>query len=142
MTNENKLVLNEDKKECSTYTDAEIFNLKEYIEKLKQERKEWQQEYKFRKIQRKTLTKQKINLERQGQPLDTNALTESQRAFIAARPNYENICRNTQKLHDTVLKITTLNQLVCKLNQRFMEKMEDNIARTTKKVIELSETKI
>ncbi|XP_014476712.1 PREDICTED: uncharacterized protein LOC106745533 [Dinoponera quadriceps] len=118
--------------------DAETFNLEKYIEKLKQERKDWLQEYRNRRIQRKNLTKQKAIVEKQRQLLDMNILTDSERAFVKARPNYEYICNNSRKLPDLALRISMLSQLVCKLDKRFMEKMESNISRATKKLIEMS----
>ena len=123
--------------ECIVQNDAEAFNLKEYIEKLRQERNDWQQEYRNRKTQRKNLTKQKTSME--GQVLDINILTESERDFLLTRPNYEYICQNSQKILDATLKISTLSQHVHKLNQKFIEKMENNISTATKNVIKLSE---
>lgn len=117
----------------------EAFNLKEYIEKLKHERKTWQEECKKRKIERRSLTKDKESIERQGQVLDLNILSESERTFLLKRPDYEYICKNNQKLVDVALKISTLNQLIHKLNQRFMEKMESNISKATSNVIKMSE---
>lgn len=111
--------------------------MKDYIEKLRQERKDWQQEYRKRKTQRKNLTKQKTNLN--GQIFDINILTESERGFLLARPNYEHVCQNGQKILDAALKISTLSQHVHRLNQKFIEKMENNIYTATKNVIKLSE---
>ncbi|XP_032672828.1 uncharacterized protein LOC116844852 [Odontomachus brunneus] len=136
-TNKTELASNE--YEEDTQTGVESFDLEKYIEKLKQERKDWQQEYKKRKSQRKNLTKQKAIAESQGQLLDLNILTKSERAFIRARPNYEYICKNSQKLSDVALKISTLSQVVNKLNQRFMEKMENNISRASRDIIEMLE---
>lgn len=113
--------------------------MKEYIEKLRQERKDWQQEYKKRKTQRRNLSKQKTNVEGQGQVHDINVLTEAERTFVLTRPNYEHICRNSQKLQDVALKISTLSHNVHKLNRRFMERMEKNVAKATADVIKLSE---
>jgi len=113
--------------------------LREYIEKLKHERKNWQEEYKKRKIKHRILTKEKANMEQQGQSLDINVLSESERTFLLKRPNYEYICKNTQKLLDIALKINILNQLIRKLNQTFMETMENNISKATTKIIKMSE---
>lgn len=129
----------ENKGEYAADTNVETFNLKEYVGKLKQERKDWQQEYKNRKIRRKNLAKQKINLEKQGQPLDINILTESERVFLMSRPNYEHMCKSSKNLSNMALKISILNQLVCKLNKQFMKKMEDNISRATRDVIKMVE---
>lgn len=119
--------------------ENETFNLKKYIEKLRQERKDWQKEYRSRKTQRKNLAKQKASLETQGQAFDINILTESDRTFLLTRPNYELICQNNQKTLDAALKISLLSQHIQKLNQKFMEKMENNISIATKNVIKLSE---
>ncbi|XP_039311412.1 uncharacterized protein LOC105195986 isoform X2 [Solenopsis invicta] len=54
ITNGNTFTPNKDK-ECIAKNDVEAFDLKEYIEKLRQERKDWQQEYKKRKTQRRNL---------------------------------------------------------------------------------------
>ncbi|EFN89382.1 uncharacterized protein LOC105185314 [Harpegnathos saltator] len=137
--NGTKLTLNKNDEQANNQTDAGIFNLEEYIKKLKQERKDWQQEYKNRKIQRKNLAKEKTIMESQGQLLDINILTESERAFITARPDYEYICKNGQKLSDVALKISILSRLVHKLNQRFMENMENNMSRAVKDIIKMSE---
>ncbi|XP_011688063.1 PREDICTED: uncharacterized protein LOC105450104 [Wasmannia auropunctata] len=131
-----RLTSNKDEGECNAKDEA--FNLKEYIERLRQERRDWQQEYRSRKTQRRNLTKQKASAEGQGQVLDINVLTEAERAFVLTRPNYEHICRNSQKLLDVALRISTLSQHVHKLNRRFMEKMEDNISRATVNVIKRS----
>ncbi|XP_036142410.1 uncharacterized protein LOC105833687 isoform X2 [Monomorium pharaonis] len=112
ITNGNRFASNKDEETCNTKNDIEAFNLKEYIEKLKQERKDWQQEYRKRKTQRRNLIKQKISMEEQGQILDIN---------------------------DVALRISTLSQNVHKLNRRFMERMESNIAKATVQVIKISE---
>lgn len=125
--------------ECVVQNDAEASDLKDYIEKLRQERKEWQREYKKRKTQRKNLTKQKLSVEEQGQVLDLNILTESDRTFLLTRPNYEYICQNSQKTLNAALKISILSQHIHKLNQKFMEEMKSNIYTATKNVINFSE---
>ncbi|KYN27600.1 PREDICTED: uncharacterized protein LOC108771137 [Trachymyrmex cornetzi] len=137
ITNRNRP--NQKEKECNAKDTVEAFNLREYIDKLRQERKDWQQEYRNRKTQRKNLTKQKTSTERQGQNLDINVLTEAERAFVFTRPNYEHICKNSQKLLDVALKISKLSQHVHKLNEKFMERMKNNISKATVNVIEISE---
>ncbi|EFN67675.1 hypothetical protein EAG_00737 [Camponotus floridanus] len=124
-------------KEGIAENKTETFNLKKYIEELRQERKAWQKEYKSRKTQRKDLAKQKTSLEKQA--FDISILTESDRAFLLTRPNYELICQNSQKTLDAALKISLLGQHIQKLNKKLMEKMENNISTATKNVIKLSE---
>lgn len=78
-------------------------------------------------------------MEAQGQVLDINVLTEAERAFVLTRPNYEHICKNSQKLLDVALKISTLSQHIHILNRKFMERMEDNISKATVNIIKISE---
>ncbi|XP_018055205.1 PREDICTED: uncharacterized protein LOC108691804 [Atta colombica] len=139
---DNEVIINgngPNQKECNAKDAVEAFKLREYIDKLRQERKDWQQEYRNRKTQRKNLIKQKTSTEGQGQILDINVLTEAERAFVLTRPNYEHICKNSQKLLDVALKISKLSQHVHKLNEKFMERMKDNISKATANVIEISE---
>ncbi|XP_029160382.1 uncharacterized protein LOC114932387 [Nylanderia fulva] len=135
--NRNRFSSSKVNEECIAQKDVEAFNLKEYIEKLKQERKDWQQEYRERKTQRKNLTKQKNSMK--GQVFDENLLTESERDFLLSRPNYEHIYQNNQKIVDAALKISTLSQHVHRLNQKFIEKMENNISTATKNIIKLED---
>jgi len=139
IANEDKLTPNKNEEEYNAKNGVEAFSLKEYIDKLRQERKNWQQEYRNRKTQRKNLTKQKTNVEGQEQVLDINILKESERAFVLTRPNYEHLCKNSQKLLDMALKISILSQHVNKLNRRFMERMEGNISKATVNIIKISE---
>lgn len=85
------------------------------------------------------MTKQKTSAEAQGQILDINVLTETERTFVLTRPNYEHICKNSQKLLDVALKLSTLSQHVQKLNRRFMERMESNVSKATVNIIKMSE---
>ncbi|EZA48884.1 hypothetical protein DMN91_005698 [Ooceraea biroi] len=134
-----KFTPEENKGDLNVQNDVDTFNLKEYTKKLKDERTNWQEEYRRRKIERRDLAKEKASMEEEGQTLDINILSESERTFLLKRPNYEYFCKNNQKLLDVALKISMLNQLVRKLNQRFMEKMEDNISQSTRSIIEMSE---
>ncbi|KAI4501180.1 hypothetical protein M0802_003553 [Mischocyttarus mexicanus] len=122
----------------SDITREESFNLQEYINDLKQERKLWQLKLKERKSKRRVLTKQKSALENLGQNLDYKALSDSERSFLSANPNYEYIYENSQKLSKTTLKVILLNELISKLNNRFMIRMKEKLDKTTKKIIEIS----
>jgi len=78
-------------------------------------------------------------METQGQVLDLNLLTESDRTFLLKRPNYEYICKNNEKLLDITLQISILSKIVQTLNQDFIERMQDNISKATKNLIKMSE---
>lgn len=117
--------------------NTEAFHLGEYIEKLKREQIDWEEEYRKRRARRKDLTKQKAIAESQGQFLDIDRLTESEKAFVRMRPNYEDICKNMQKLSNVALKISILNQMVHNSHQKFTERMESNISRATRDIIQM-----
>lgn len=121
-------------------TPQEVFNFEEYVNSLKNERKEWLETYKRRKRERRSLTKQKLRLENDGQPLDLNLLSDSEKAFLLARPNYQNICKNANKLSETALKISMLNDMVYEVNKRFILQMEERLRKIKKRIIETSES--
>ncbi|KAL0121094.1 hypothetical protein PUN28_008666 [Cardiocondyla obscurior] len=139
-TGERNLTLDKNQEKHNAKNKVEAFNLKEYIEKLEQERDNWQQEYRNRRAQRKRLAKQKADLKRQEQVFDINLLSEAEKTFILTRPNYEHMYKNSLKLQDVELKISFLNRHIHKLNQKFMKIMENNIKETTIDIIKRSKT--
>ncbi|CAL7947966.1 unnamed protein product [Xylocopa violacea] len=126
-------------KYVSNESQEETFNLEKYIISLRNERKEWIETLKQRKAQRRSLAKQKLRLEKEGQHLDLNILTERDKAFITARPNYQYICKNYKKLSDTTGKMSALYNQVYRLNQRFILQMERKLNRITDKIVATSE---
>ena len=118
----------------------EAFNLKEYINALRNEREEWIRTFRRRKAERKSLTKHKLRLESEGQPLDVNILSDSERTFVIARPDYQNICKSNKRLSERTLRVSVLNQLTNALNQRFIFRMEKRLGKVTKKVIQTSDS--
>ncbi|KAG7197867.1 hypothetical protein KM043_001678 [Ampulex compressa] len=115
------------------------FNLSQYVESLRKERKLWQERWKERKSQRRNLVKQKARMEEEGQSLDLNLLSDAERVFVASRPNYEHIHKNTKRLTNVASKIIILNQLVQRLNQRFTSKLEEETYNFTRQIIKISE---
>lgn len=98
-TEDKETVENREVIKCTSNTTQEkVFNLEEYIINLRNERKEWIETLKQRKTQRKNLTKQKLCLENQEQLLDLNVLSEYEKTFVTARPSYQHICKNYEKL--------------------------------------------
>ncbi|XP_076232255.1 uncharacterized protein LOC143177879 [Calliopsis andreniformis] len=137
---EEEVDINADTGCMSKMPEEECFGLEEYVNSLRKERKEWIETYKRRKLERKSLMKQKLRLEEQGQCLDLSILSDSDKAFVLACPNYQHLYENTRKLSEMVLKISVLSQVVYKLNQRFILQMERRLGKVTKKVIETSES--
>lgn len=122
--------------ECTTVSTVESFDLKNYVNSLKEERASWLKTYKQRKAKRRNLTKQKLSIQDQGQVLDLSALSESERAFVKARPNYEQIYANGKKLSSVALQVARTNQLVLKLNQTFILRMEERLRNVTQRIIQ------
>ncbi|XP_078045127.1 uncharacterized protein LOC144474286 [Augochlora pura] len=130
-----------DKKHSPSKTSqVEEFDLKQYIRNLENERKEWISMLKQRKSERKRLMNQKLRLESQRQPFDLNALTDSERAFVMARPNYQHIYENNKKLQETAVKVSILNQIVYRVNQKFISKMEVGLCKMTENIIQKTES--
>lgn len=135
-----KSMNNHDARECiSSLPQEENFDLVEYINSLVNERKEWILTSRQRKNECRCLSKQKLHIENQGQPLDLNILSESEKAFVTACPNYRRICKTNNKLTDAAVKVSALNQVVYKLNERFILQMEKRLSILTDKVIKTSE---
>ncbi|KAK9310697.1 hypothetical protein QLX08_000024 [Tetragonisca angustula] len=129
---------NERIKCVSEISQEKPFNLEKYIINLRNERKEWINTLKQRKIQRKNLASQKLHLENQGQSLDCNILAEFEKTFVRAQPNYQHIYRNYKDLSAMIKKISMLRNLTYKLNQRFILQMEKRLNKVTDKIIETS----
>lgn len=133
------LSINDNKRQCvEDVRRKENFDLQKYINNLSQERKMWQTTLKERKSERRTLSKQKSSLEQLGQNSDLKVLSDSERSFLFARPDYKYIYENSQKLSIVGLKINLLNELIYKLNGRFMSRMREKLHMATKKIIEMS----
>ncbi|XP_071856728.1 uncharacterized protein [Bombus fervidus] len=133
-----KTVDAEDVIKCvSKISPEKPIDLEEYIINLRNERKEWIETLKQRKVQRKNLAKQKLYSENGGQLLDLNVLAEYEKAFVTARPNYQHIYRNYKKLSDVVAKTSVLYNLTYKLNQRFVRQMERRLCKVNDKIIEI-----
>lgn len=118
----------------------EAFNLEEYINGLRNEREEWIRTFKRRKAEQKSLTKHKLRLESEGQPLDVNILPDSERTFVIARPDYQHICKSNKRLSERTLRVSVLNQMANVLNQRFIFQMEKRLGKVTEKVIQTSDS--
>lgn len=128
------------KREKKAEEEEEYFDLREYVAKLRRERRVWIETWKQRKAERKSLTAKKLSLEARGQSVDLNVLSDAERAFVLARPNYEQICESKEKLLAVAMKVATLNQLARKLNQRFISQMEEKLYDVTKRIIKISES--
>ncbi|KZC13287.1 PREDICTED: uncharacterized protein LOC107191395 [Dufourea novaeangliae] len=138
--NEKSLENHDTNKYVSKTPEVEGFNLELYIRNLKEERKEWIETLRQRKAERKSLKKQKLRLENQGKSVDLITLSDSEKAFVTSRPDYQSICKSNKRLTEMALKVSILHHMVYKLNQRFILRMEKKLCRVTKKVIETSES--
>ncbi|XP_012285327.1 uncharacterized protein LOC105702380 [Orussus abietinus] len=117
--------------------EDESVELKKYIDKLRCERKNWQETLSERRRQRRTLLKKKAQLEHSKRFVDLSKLSDSERTWISHRPNYEQICRNSKKLVIMAVRVSILNQYITKLIHRFLLNMNQKIDNATKRIIEL-----
>ena len=115
----------------------EPFDLRAYIDSLKREKKAWNEVLQERRNQYRDLVTKKAMVENNGQEIDLSVLTESERNFIEARPNYEHIVKSSKALVDMAVKVTILNQHCTQLKERFLENMEKKIKEATKKIISM-----
>lgn len=120
--------------------EEERFELADYVERLRRERKLWIETWRQRKAERKILTGRKSSAEARGQCFEVNVLSDSQRAFVLARPNYEEISQDRRKLIAVAMKVAALNRLARKLNQRFISQMEEKLYDVTKRIIKMSDS--
>ena len=126
--------------QASEALQEDAFNLEEYINGLKNEREEWIRTLRRRKAEQKSLTKHKLRLESEGQPLDLNILPDSEKTFVIARPDYQHICKSNKRLSETTLRVSVLNRMANALNQRFIFQMEKRLGKVTEKVIRTSDS--
>lgn len=115
----------------------ESFDLRAYIDNLKREKQDWHEVLQERRTQYRNLLKKKAMVEKNGQEVDLSLFTESERNFIEARPNYENIVKSGQSLVDMAVKVTILNQHCTRLHERFYEKMDKKIKEARTKIISM-----
>ena len=115
----------------------EPFDLRGYIDSLKHEKKSWHDFYQELKVRNRKLVKKKALIEQNGQDVDLSVLSESERNFIEARPNYEHIVKSSKTLVDMAVKVAVLNQQCNNLNKRFKSKLEGRIQDATAKVISM-----
>lgn len=116
----------------------ENFDLQKYISNLKQERKMWLTTLQERKLERRLLAKQKSSLEEVGQNLDIKVLSDSERSFLSAHPNYEYIYESSNKLSNVAFKTMFLNELAYKLNDKFMLRMREKLFKATRQIVDIS----
>lgn len=104
---------------------------------MKAEYNEWKKTLKERKNKRRLLAKQEAAVG-DAVELDLNVFTESERAFIQARPNYEQICEKINDLVPLAVKVAQENVEINRLHDNLVECLEEKIRDSKIKLIEKS----
>ena len=105
---------------------------------MRKERKQWKETLQERKLNTKIAKKERNIIKTDGPPLDLSILTDSQKAFVNARPPYEQIFENIKTLKDLAVKIAVLKQEIDLLNNTLLLKIERKVAAATKALIDQS----
>ncbi|KAJ8680846.1 hypothetical protein QAD02_016633 [Eretmocerus hayati] len=137
-TSDSEEISHESKKIKLAESNKASFDLRKYIDSLKEEKKQWKKEYAKRKTQVKELSKSSQNQETSA-TLDLSCLSDSERAFLAARPDYEEFNRNVFQLHALATKVTYLNSLAESLFEKSIMKMQSDVKNATQRVIKLAD---
>ncbi|XP_066590486.1 uncharacterized protein [Prorops nasuta] len=116
----------------------ETFDLVEYTNTLRIERRKWLRYYKERKSDRKQLEIERAYTIEHGPDFDLNLLSSSQKSFLLAAPNYEHIYKQNKKLLDITIKVSPLSQLIEKQKEQCISNLENRIHETTKTIIKLT----
>ncbi|KAH0564327.1 hypothetical protein KQX54_011442 [Cotesia glomerata] len=120
--------------EGNAQKEPDEFNLEEYVNSLKAEYEEWKKTLKERKHQRRLLAKQEEAL-KGGVELDFNVLTESDREFIQARPNYGAICEKINDVMPIAVKVAQGNIEINHLNDNLQQLLGEKIKESNIKII-------
>ncbi|XP_033226918.1 uncharacterized protein LOC117179345 [Belonocnema kinseyi] len=125
--------------ECQNMDEEreESFDLRAYIDSLKREKQDWHEVLQERRTRYRNLLKKKAMIEKNGQEVDLSLFTESERNFIEARPNYEDIVKSSKSLVDMAVRVTILNQHCTRLHATFYEKMDKKIKEAKAKIISM-----
>ncbi|XP_057324757.1 uncharacterized protein LOC130667292 [Microplitis mediator] len=122
-------------KEVEEISSDDESDLEEYVKSLKAEYNEWKKTLKERKNKRRLLAKQEAAVG-DAVELDLNVFTESERAFIQARPNYEQICEKINDLVPLAVKVAQKNVEINRLHDNLVECLEEKIRDSKIKLIE------
>ncbi|XP_058803471.1 uncharacterized protein LOC131671225 [Phymastichus coffea] len=103
------------------HEQQEIFNIKVYIDNLKKEDKSWRDEYLKRKYQVQELLKRDKNHEFI-QTINNICLSDSERAFLSMKPDYDEFNNNLLQLHALATKVVYFN--LCSENFRYKSSLK------------------
>lgn len=109
ITNITEEVSHESKKfKAHNAHELESFDIKKYIDSLKKEDKCWRSEYLKRKSQTQEFLKRDKNHD-YIQTIDYSCLSDSERAFLSTKPDYDEFNKNLFQLHAMATKVVYLN---------------------------------
>jgi len=115
---------------------SESFDLKKYIDALKEEDKKWREVYAKRKSRVQDLIKRDKN---QQQSFDISCLSDSERVFLKAKPDYEEFNKNVFQLHAMATKVMFLNSCAENFSEKSAKKLKNETDTIMRRIINLSE---
>lgn len=95
--------------------------------------------YAKRKSRSQELAKYNKSLEHSGQTLDITSLSDSERAFLAAKPDYEEFNRNLFQLHAMATKVTFLNLWAENFYEKASVKLQNDTDNAVHRIINLAD---
>lgn len=114
--------------------DSQQFNLRDYIDKLKEERDMWKEELKARKKLNRNVAKDLERVETAGQKLDLHVLSPEQKLFLNSQPNLEEIHNKATTVANLLVKVKGVQSHIGKINNSFRA-ITDEIIQNSKAYI-------
>ena len=128
--------ISQESKRFKFQNELEVFNIRKYIDNLTEEDKKWREEYAKRKSRTQDLAKRDKNKEHK-QKLDITCLSDYDRAFLAAKPDYEQFNKNLFQLHTMATKVTYFNMCAEHFCERSMVKLQNDTDDAVRRIINL-----
>ncbi|XP_008212482.1 uncharacterized protein LOC100119765 [Nasonia vitripennis] len=138
-TNATEEISHESKKFKPLKDEETKFDIIKYIESLKKEDKKWREEYAKRKTRVHELTKREKIVQQTGQKLDITVLSDSERAFLATKPDYEEFNKNLFQLHAMATKVTFLNRYAENFYEKSTSKLQNDTEDAVHRIIDLTD---
>ncbi|XP_014224284.1 uncharacterized protein LOC106650658 [Trichogramma pretiosum] len=114
------------------------FDLKGYIARLESEDAQWREEYARRRIRTRNTSLLLKTIEA-GQKLDLSVLTSREKAFLDARPNYDEFNENLHRLSELATKVTYLNLNASHLCEKSVTNLKSEVEKAKQRIIQFAD---
>ena len=115
------------------------FNIQNYIENLNEEDRKWRELYSKRKARVQDASKIYKTIQEGGQKSDLSCLTDSERAFLSSKPDYEEFNRNLHQLQKFATKVAFLHLSSENFKHKSISKLNSEIEKATDRIIKLED---